>query len=388
MHRVDSANTTDRTVPFGRPMLGEAERTAVQKVLEGPTLVHGPASKAFEASFADWTGAPHAVSVSSCTAAMHLVWFLAGIGPGDEVLVPAQTHTATAHAVELTGARAVFVDARPEDGNVDPEALAAAVTERTVGIAIVHYLGEPVEMGPIVELASSRGLLLLEDCALAVGTSIDGVHAGLIGDVGCFSFYPVKHFTTAEGGMAITKDPQLAARLERARAFGVDRTAAERTEPGVYDAPTLGFNYRMSELHAAIGVEQLKRIDGFLADRRRNFAALAAGLRGIDGLRVLPASDGMRTGSRYCLAVVLDRDLAGRRAEIVARLSARGVGSSIYYPRPVPLMTYYAERYGYRASDYPVAAEISASSIALPVGPHLDEDDMAYIAQALRESVG
>ena len=368
-------------------MVGEAERTAVQRVLEGPTLVHGPASKEFEASFASWTGAPHAVSVSSCTAGMHLVWFLAGIGKGDEVLVPAQTHTATAHAVELTGARAVFVDARREDGNIDPDALAAAVTPRTSAIAIVHYLGEPVDMEAVVTVARRNGLLLLEDCALAVGTKIEEVHAGLHGDVGCFSFYPVKHLTTAEGGMAITRDPDLACRLEKARAFGVDRTPGERTEPGVYDAPTLGFNYRMSELHAAIGVEQMKRVDDFLAARKRNFAALSAALSGIEGVEQLPASDGARTGSRYCLAAILAPELAGRRPDIVRSMTARGVGTSIYYPRPVPLMTYYADRYGHRPGEFPVAEMISESSIALPVGPHLDEADMARVAETLHEAL-
>lgn len=376
-----------RSIPFGRPMLGDEERRAVLEVLDGPILVHGPTSKAFEAAFAEWTGAPHAVSVSSCTAAMHLVWFLVGIGPGDEVLVPAQTHIATAHAVALTGATPVFVDARPSDGNVDVDALAAAVSPRTKGIAVVHYLGEPADMAAVLDIAGRNGLFVLEDCALAVGTSIDAVHAGLHGNVGCFSFYPVKHLTTAEGGMAITRDPQLAERMARQRAFGVDRTPQERSVPGVYDVPDLGFNYRMSEIHAAIGLAQMARIDEFLATRQKNFSVLATGLADVPGLRVLPASDGPRTGSRYCLSAVLDAGLVDRRPDVVARLTQGGVGTSVYYPRPVPLMTYYAERYGHRREEFPVASWLSECSIALPVGPHLDEDDMAYIADRFRAAM-
>lgn len=376
-----------RNIPFGRPILGSEERQAVAEVLDGPILVHGPRGKEFEEEFAAWTGAPHAVSVSSCTAGLHLVWFDLGMGPGDEIIVPAQTHTATAHAVELTGARPVFVDAEAETGNPDIDAIEAAITPRTRGICIVHYLGEPVDMPRLAALATKHSLFLLEDCALAIGTTIDGVHAGLHGDAGAFSFYPVKHLTTAEGGMVITRDESLARRLERKRAFGVDRTPSERSVPGVYDVTMLGLNYRMNEIAAAIGLQQMKRIDGFLELRRSNYESLKKGLDGVHGLQVLPASDGARRSSCYCLSAVLDPSLEHRRFDIVARLKDRGVGTSVYYPRPVPLFTYYAERYGHTADEFPVASWLSNCSIALPIGPHLNEDDMAYIADAMRTAV-
>jgi dTDP-4-amino-4,6-dideoxygalactose transaminase len=216
-------------------------------VLNGPILVHGPRATAFEDAFAKCTGAPHAVSTSSCTAAMHLVYFVLGLGPGDEVIVPAQTHAATAHAVELTGAKAVFVDAERETGNVDVDKIEAVITARTRAIAVVHYLGVPVEMVAVNAIARRHGLFVLEDCALAIGTLINGVHAGLLGDVGCFSFYPVKHMTTAEGGMVITRNAELAQKIRHARAFGVDRHMGERKIPGQYDVTALGFNYRMNE---------------------------------------------------------------------------------------------------------------------------------------------
>jgi dTDP-4-amino-4,6-dideoxygalactose transaminase len=372
-----------RTIHFGRPIIGAEEKAAVQDVLENPILVHGPRSKQFEQAFAAWTGSPHAVSVSSCTAAMHLVYFALGFGPGDEVIVPAQTHTATAHAVELTGARAVFVDAEPRTGNIDIDRIEAAITDRTRAIAVVHYLGLPVRMDRVVEIARRRGLFVLEDCALAIGTRLDGVHAGLLGDVGCYSFYPVKHMTTAEGGMITLKDPALAARLAHLRAFGVDRHMGERSIPGVYDVTDLGFNYRMNEIEAAIGIEQVKRLDWILERRQANYAALAAGLRPIPGLLQFDAARSEDRHSHYCLSVLLDSGLAPRRPEIVAKLNARGVGTSIYYPRAVPLMSYYRQKYGHSEGQFPVAEWISGHSIALPVGPHLNGEDMAYIADVM-----
>ncbi len=376
---------TKREIPFGRPLIGDAERAAVMAVLSGPILVHGPRAEEFERHFAAWTGAPHAVSVASCTAAMHLVYFSWRLGPGDEVIVPAQTHTATAHAVELVGAKPVFVDAERASGNIDVAAIEAAISERTRAIAVVHYLGVPVDMQRIDAIAKPHGLKVLEDCALAIGTRIKGIHAGLLGDAGCFSFYPVKHMTTAEGGMITTRDAALAARLAREKAFGVDRHAGERKIPGVYDVTMLGFNYRMNEIEAAIGIEQVKRLDDILAKRERNYRALRAALAELPGLTLFSEPPAESTSSRYCLSVMLDAKLTPRRHELVAELNARGVGTSVYYPRAVPHMTYYAQKYGYRPDSFPNAAWISASSIALPVGPHLDEADMLYIAAAFKE---
>ena len=218
---------------------------------------------------------------------MHLIWFTLGLGPGDEVIVPAQTHTATAHAVELTGARAVFVDVERDTGNIDIAAFEAAITPRTKGVAPVHFLGMPVDMTRLVEIARRHKLFVLEDCALAFGTRIDGTHAGLFGDAGVFSFYPVKHITTAEGGMIITRDAQLAASLKLRKAFGVDRTHAERKVPGTYDVVALGFNYRMSEIHCALGIEQVKKLPGFLEQRARNYSALSKALADIPGVSQL-----------------------------------------------------------------------------------------------------
>ena len=376
-----------RSIPFGRPLIGEEERRAVMDVLSGPILVHGPRSQSFEKAFAAWTGAPHAVSVSSCTAAMHLVYFSWQYGPGDEIIVPAQTHAATAHAVELTGAKPVFVDAERATGNIDLDALEAAVTDRTRAISIVHYLGVPVDMDRVTRVAAKRGLKVLEDCALAIGTRYKGQHAGLLGDAGCFSFYPVKHMTTAEGGIILARDAALAARLTRQKAFGVDRHQGERAVPGVYDVTMLGFNYRMNEIEAAIGIEQVKRLDDILARRERNYRTLREALSQLSELTLFeePASG---TSSRYCLSAMLSGRLVEKRHEIVTALNQHGVGTSVYYPRAVPHMSYYAQKYGYRADSFPNAAWISAASIALPVGPHLQEEDMTYIGARFKEVLG
>lgn len=358
------------------------------EVLEGTTLVHGPRVKRFEADFAAYAGAPHALAVGSCTAGLHLAWFDLGIGPGDEVIVPAQTHTATAHAVEYTGARPVFVDCDPQTGNIDPEGVAAAVGPRTRGICVVHYLGLPVDMDRINAIAAPRGLFVLEDCALSIGAKYKGVHTGLLGDAGVFSFYPVKHMTTAEGGMFITRHADLAERIGKKRAFGVDRVVGERKQPGVYDVVCLGYNYRMNELEAALGVEQLRRMDGFLARRRENYLRLELGLGRLEGLRVLASVGGDEAqGSFYCLSMVLDEALRPHRADLVEKLSALGVGTSVYYPRPVPHMSYYREKYGFGEDSFPHAAAISYGSVALPVGPHLGPEDMDYIVDSVKHAI-
>ncbi len=376
-----------RNIPFGKPILGDAEKNAVLEVLDSGVLVHGPKIKEFEAAFAQFTGAPYAVGVSSCTAGLHLVYFHLGLGPGDEVVCSALTHTATAHAVELTGAKAVFVDSESHTGNLDLEQIEAKISPRTKALCVVHYLGMPVDMAPVVALARRHGLIVIEDCALAVGSYVDGVHAGLLGDVGVFSFYPVKHFTTGEGGMIVTRNRQWAEAFTLKRAFGVDRHVGERVLPGLYDVVDLGFNYRMSEIHAVLGLHQLTRLPGFLETRHANYQALSQSLADVPGIQMFASTHGRLTSSYYCHAVVLDDALAPHRPRIIERLKARGVGTSIYYPRPVPLMTHYRAKYGHDERDFPVAHRLANQSIALPVGPHLNVDDMQYIARTIRETL-
>ncbi len=375
------------TIAFAKPITGVEEQQAMLNVLESGILVHGPKLVEFEKAFAAFTGAPYCVAVSSCTAALHLAYFHLGIGPGDEVIVPAQTHTATAHAVELTGAKPVFVDAEAYTGNIDIVQIEAAITSQTKALSVVHFLGMPVDMDAVMAIARKHSLFVVEDCALATGTYYKGIHAGLLGDAGAFSFYPAKHMTTAEGGTLITRHENVAKSIIRSRAFGMDKHVGERTVAGIYDVQGLGFNYRMSEIHAAIGVEQIKRLSGFGEKRLKNYMELTRLLEGVPGISLLQSTQGDFQSSYYCHTVLLDQALVPFRPKILEYLKAHGVGFSIYYPSPVPHMTYYRQKYGYGAESYPVAARISHGSIALPVGPHLDLKDMEKIADTLRKAL-
>ncbi len=375
-------------IPFARPWLTDEDRAAVMAVLQGPILAHGPRAKDFEQAFAAFLGeGAHCISVSSGMAALHLAYLHFGIGPGDEVVVPAQTHVATVHAVEMVGARPLFVDCDPVTGNLTAERIEAALTPRTRAISVVHFVGIPCNVEAIAGLAARRHLTLIEDCALAVGTRYAGRHAGLWGDVGCFSFYPVKHLTTGEGGMFVTRRPEVAASVGRLRAFGVDRSHTERKLPGMYDVPGLGVNYRMSEIQAALGLGQVRRLEDNLSRRAQNFRALGSALADIDGLRILDAADRNALNSHYCMSVVLPGRASSRRDQIAVRLQDEGIGTSVYYPHPVPRLKYYREKYGYDARAFPGAEEVSDRSIALPVGPHLEPSDAEAVGQALRRAV-
>lgn len=377
---------TNRKIPFGKPWITEAEREAVLAVLAGDILTHGPQAHAFEREFAAFMGeGAHAVSMSSGAAALHMAYWQLGIGAGDEVIVTAQTHVATAHAVEAVGAKAVFVDCRALDGNIDPALIEPAITPRTKAIALVHFLGIPCDMRSIMAIAERHGLKVIEDCALAVGTRYEGKHVGLFGDAACFSFYPVKHITTGDGGMFVSRHQDLAQRVAKARAFGVDRTFTERTIPGMYDVPTLGINYRLSDINCAIGRKQLERIGIILERRGRNFQQLKQGLADVRHARVLDVAVPGGVNSYYCLSVVLQGPLASRRNELVRRLNEAGVGTSVYYPHPVPRLGYYRGKYPYDAARFPQAAQISDQSIALSVGPHLEAADVSYMVEKFTE---
>jgi len=379
--------TEAREIPFGRPWITDEDRGAVFEVLKGHILTHGPQCKAFEEEFGASLGeAAYCVSVSSGMAALHLAYLHLGIGPGDEVIVPAQTHVATVHAVEWVGARPVFVDCDAATGNLTAEAIEAAVTSQTKAIGLVHFVGIPCAMGEIMDLAGRRGLKVVEDCALALGARHGQTHVGLFGGAACFSFYPVKHITTGEGGMFVSRHREAAEAVARLRAFGVDRTHAERAVPGLYDVPILGLNYRMSEAAAALGRAQLRRLPEILERRRANFGRLREAIAGRPGVRILATSDAAAEPSPYCLSAVLEASLAQRRRSVVEQLNSEGVGTSIYYPHPVPRLSYYKHKYGYRPADFPSASAISDASIALPVGPHLDPSDPARIGQSLRRA--
>ncbi|MFT3694656.1 MAG: DegT/DnrJ/EryC1/StrS family aminotransferase [Kofleriaceae bacterium] len=372
-------------IPFGRPDITDVDRAAVMRVLEGHILTHGPECKAFEAEFGAFLGAgANCVTVSSCMAALHLAYLHMKLGPGDEVIAPACTHVATVHAIEWVGAKPVLVDPDPKTGNLTAAAIEAAITPRTKAVGLVHFVGIPCEMDEILALCERKNLKLVEDCAIAIGARYKGKHVGLFGDYGTFSFYPVKHITTGEGGMFLSKNADLAAQVARLRAFGVDRTHSERSIPGMYEVPSLGLNYRMSEMQAALGRTQTAKLEKILAARKTNFTALKTELASIDNVRVLDSQHDHAVNSHYCAVAVLEGKYGAQRNEIILELNKMGIGTSIYYPQPVPRMKYYKDKYGYEAGGYPNATQISDCSIALPVGPHLGVAEMKIVADALK----
>ena len=292
MLKNQSNSKTLHDIPFGRPWIDDTDRQAVMDVLNRHVLTHGPKCKEFEASFSRFIGGGYAVSTSSCMASLHLSAIHFALKPGDEVIVPSQTHVATVHAVELMEATPVFVDCELETGNIDISQIELKISSKTKAIFLVHFAGIPVEMDKICQLAEKHHLKVVEDCALSVGSYYNGKHVGLWGDTGCFSFYPVKHMTTAEGGMLISQDEKIANEIAHFRAFSVDRTFNERKIPGVYDVTGVGLNYRMSELHAALGCTQIQKLDRNLAIRDNNFRVLKERLSKIEKISSILDSKG------------------------------------------------------------------------------------------------
>lgn len=375
-------------LPFGNPWITKNEISAVSKVLKSKILVHGQHTVIFENLFKKFTKSKYAIAVSSCTAGMHLFYHSVGIGKGDEVIVPAQTHLATAHAVELTGAKAIFVDSSLDTGNIDIDKIESKITKKTKAICVVHYLGFPVDVRKIKNLAKKYNLYIVEDCALALGAQYYNKHVGTIGDVGIFSFYPVKHITTAEGGMVILNNKKLASKIKLLRAFGVNKNFHQRKLPGIYDCKYLGFNYRMSEIHAAIGIEQIKKLPIILKKRKILFLKYLENLKHIKGIKILQSKNIKNLNSSYySLSFLLEKNLSKNRFNIIKLLNSYGIGTSIYYPHPVPRISYYKNKYKYNKKSYFNAEKISDNSISLSVSPYLTENNINYICEKIKISI-
>ncbi len=370
-------------IPFGRPLIDKREITSVTKVLKSGIYAHGPVSNAFEKKFCKFTKAKFSTTVSSCTAGMHLFYFALGIGRGDEVIVPAQTHTATAHAVELAGAKPIFVDCDYQTGNIDPKKIEKKITNKTKAICVVHFLGIPADMIKIKAIAKRKKLFILEDCALSLGAKYNNTHTGLLGDAGVFSFYPAKHITTGEGGILITKNKKLFNKIKLLKSLGINKTFLERKTPGIYDAIELGFNYRMSEIHASIGLIQIEKMKRFIDLRKKNFNYFKKRIKSNNEIYILDSLSRKSKNSFYCINVILSKTHAKKRMEIIKYLNSKKIGTSIYYPQPVPRMSFYKKKYGYNKNNFLNAEIVSDRSISLPVGPHLSIKDMEYIVYNL-----
>jgi len=369
--------------PFGFPQIGEEEIQAAVAVLRSGWLAHGPRVKAFEQAFAAYLGVKHAVCVSSCTAALHLSLLALGIGPGDEVIVPAQTHVATAHAALFVGAKPVFADIDPQTFNISLDSILRCLTPKTKAIHAVHFAGLPCDMDGILEIARERGISVVEDCAHALGARLNGRPVGTFGETGCFSFYPIKHITTTEGGMLVTNSDEIAEKASKQRAFGIDVEAYDRDKPGVYDTPLLGFNYRMTDVEAAIGLAQLKKAEPMIKRRIANASALSSELENVPGIR-LPSCPPGRRHAYLFYQLWLGEDFPLSRDAFAQHLKQNGVGTSIYYALPVHLMSFYRKKYGTKEGACPVAEEAAARTLALPVHPQLGNKEMAHIAGLIK----
>ncbi|MEE1620711.1 DegT/DnrJ/EryC1/StrS family aminotransferase [Zafaria sp. J156] len=354
-------------IPVAKPVIGDAERTAVDRVLRSGMIAQGPEVAAFEEEFsAELLDGRPAVAVNSGTSGLHLGLLASGIGPGDEVIVPSFTFAATANAVALTGATPVFADIDPATYCLDAHHAASLVTQRTRAIMPVHLYGQPADMDALLRLAVLHGLEIFEDAAQAHGASWRGQPVGTFGAWGVFSLYPTKNMTSGEGGMVGVADPGIQRRLRLLRNQGME--AQYRNE-------LVGFNNRMTDLHAAIGRVQLERLRDWTASRRANAAYLDAHLEGVGTPRVTEGA----THVYHQYTIRLDGASAGDRDRFVAALKEEhGVGSGVYYPVPTHQLP------SFRVSaELPHTAAAAAQVLSLPVHPSLDDGDLERIAGAV-----
>ena len=370
-----------------KPLLGIEEKKNLNKVIDSGILAHGNKVVEFENLFTKFTKSRDSIAVSSCTAGMHLFYFVLGIRKGDEVIVPAQTHTATAHAVELVGAKAVFVDCELETGNIDLSLIKKKINKNTKAICVAHFVGIPTNMIQLMKLAKKYNLKVIEDCATALGAKIKNKHVGLYGDAGVFSFYPVKHITSAEGGMIILKNKNLSKKLRLARAFGIDKGHLDRNTPGAYECVSLGFNYRMSEVHAAIGISQIKKFSKFLKIRRRNYNYLKKLIRPIENIYLVEPRSKFLKNSYYCFQILLKNKISKLRNDLIKFFKNNNINTSIYYPKPVPNMKYYKNKYKVCKGEFYNSETISNHSISIPIHSGITFKNLKHISNNLKKFI-
>jgi dTDP-4-amino-4,6-dideoxygalactose transaminase len=358
-------------IPAAKPIIGDEERAAVDRVLRSGMVAQGPEVAAFEAEFsAHFVDGRSVVAVNSGTSGLHLGLLAAGVGPGDEVIVPSFTFAATANSVALTGATPVFADIEHDTFTLDPASVEAAITDRTKGVMPVHLYGHPARMGALGALAESRGIAVYEDAAQAHGAALDGRQVGTFGAFAMFSLYPTKNMTSGEGGMISAADDQIARNARLLRNQGMDRQ---------YENEIIGFNARMTDIHAAIGRVQLTKVDAWTDARRRNAAFFDANLRGVVTPPVVAGAK--HVYHQYTIRVPEDRD-----GFVRALKEEHAVGSGVYYPIPnhrLPSLERFAP--GLHLAETERAA---AQVVSLPVHPSLSQADLERIVAAVDAVAG
>jgi dTDP-4-amino-4,6-dideoxygalactose transaminase len=376
-------------VAFAPPLLGPEEIAEVVATLESGWLTTGPRVAAFERAFAAYTGATHAVAVSSCTAALHLSMLASEIGAGDEVITTPLTFCATANTIVHTGATPVFADVDASTQNLDPGAVAAVVTSRTRALLPVHFAGRPANVEALASLAHQAGIVLIEDAAHCVEGIAGGRKVGSIGDFSCFSFYATKNLTTGEGGMVTTRDGRAAAFMRTASLHGISRDAWMRYAPGGrsdYDVVMAGYKYNMMDIQAAIGLHQLASLDDRLARRDAIWTSYDEAFADLPLRRPAPVEAGDRH-ARHLYAVGVDTRSAGVSRDVLQqRLAARGISTSVHF-RALHLQPFYQERYQLRRGMFPAAELVSDTTLSLPLSAGMTPETVARVIEAVHASL-
>jgi perosamine synthetase len=379
-------STARMSVPITKPWLGEAEELAVLEVLRSGWLVQGPKVAEFERKVAAYVGAKYAVATSSCTTALHLALVLHGIGPGDEVIVPSFTFIATANAVVYTGATPVFVDIDRRSYNIDPGAVETALTERTKAIIPVHQLGLAADMDHLAAIAQQHQLLIIEDAAPAIGATYKGRRVSGLGNTACLSFHPRKAITTGEGGMILTDSLPLAERARLLRAHGMsvsDLTRHHAKQVVVEEYSELGYNYRLTDMQAAIGIEQLQRLDAVIQRRAEIARRYAEAFVDVEGIR-LPNSSPDTPHTYQSYMIELGPLLGGGRDEFMRRLLRVGVATRRGV-MAIHLEPYYRERYP--GVQLPVTESATIHTVLLPIYATMTTDEQEYVIEHVLRAV-
>jgi len=373
-------------LPYGHQSIDEADIQAVVATLRSDWLTTGPRIAEFEEAFAARTGARHAVSFSSGTAALHAAAFAAGLKAGDEAITSPLSFVATANCVLYQQGVPVFADVSPDTLNLDPELAAARLTPRTRVILPVDYAGHPADLSPILDLAERHGLVVIEDASHALGAEYKGRHVGSVAHMTVFSFHPVKHITTGEGGMVTTDNAKFTETLRRFRNHGISSDARQRQAAGQwhYEMVLLGFNYRLTDIACALGIQQLKKLEANLARRRQIAARYTAAFREIPEV-VPPAVRHDINPAWHLYPIRLDRArLKADRGQVFAALRAENIGVNVHYI-PVHRHPYYRERFGYRGGEYPVAEDAYERLISLPMFHGMSDQDVDDVIRAVEK---
>jgi dTDP-4-amino-4,6-dideoxygalactose transaminase len=374
-------------IPLADVDFGVDEEEAVNKVIRGGWLTMGEMTQAFEREFAQYNHVNYAIAVSSCTAALHLACVVLGIGPGDEVIIPALTFVATANAVRYTGAQPVFADIKSNhDLNISTRSIEEKITERTKAIIVMHYAGYPCDMPGILKIAKAHSLSVIEDAAHAVGSSLDGRKLGTWGDIGCFSFFSNKNLVTGEGGMLVTHNHEFAERLKKLRSHGMTSLTWDRHRGHAwsYDVVDLGYNYRLDEIRSALGLVQLAKLEGNNNKRRglvHNYREWLAEL--VPEISV-PFDSHPGIPSVHIMPILLPETI--NRREFMDYLKGERIQTSIHYP-PIYQFESYADNKESREYSLRNTEIVSSREVTLPMYPHLHPDQVETIVQVIREAV-